>query len=202
MANKRSPIFSLKKEIRRLKKEIKILRSEVDYDHMIHFVLNRRGLSSRLLPIINDMGQKAGKRKNHFYSIDEVASVFIDIDRFKKINDSLGHDIGDRVIVLLGKILRNGFRQTDLVCRWGGDEFVVIVFNSNKNYTAEKMKAVTEEFEKEAAKLAPQINPTISYGVSYWSEKHNDINSLIKVAGERMKTAKKSARKLWRIWKP
>ncbi len=191
---------SLKKEVGRLKKEIKKLKSVVDYDHMIDFVLNRRGLNSRLLPIMRQVKGKTGHRKNHFYSIDEAACVFIDIDRFKKVNDTIGHDTGDKIIFLLGKILRDKFRETDLICRWGGDEFVVMIFNSNKSYTAGKMKGVAAEFEKGALKLAPNVKPTISYGISYLSEKLKDISTLINAAGQRMK-ADKSAKKLWRIWR-
>ncbi len=200
MKREKASILPLKKEIRRLKEEIKELKSVVDYDHMIHFVLNRRGLNSRLLPIVHQIKSKIGQRKSHFYSIREAACVFIDIDRFKKINDSLGHDIGDKVIVLLGKLLHGEFRKTDLVCRWGGDEFVIIIFNSNKNYTVEKMKNVATKFEKASSKLTPKIKPTISYGISYLSEKFKDIPSLIKAADQRMKDDK-SAKRLWRIWR-
>lgn len=200
MKRKKELVLSLKKEIRRLKKEAAQLKLVVDYDHMLQFVLNRRGFNSRLLPIMHQVKSRSGYRKNHFYSIDEAACVFIDIDKFKKVNDTLGHDMGDRILFLLGKILRNKFRETDLICRWGGDEFVLMIFNSNKSYTAGKIRSVAIEFEKEALKLAPDIKPTISYGVSYLSEKLKDIPTLIKVAGQRMK-ADKSAKKLWRIWR-
>lgn len=200
MKRKKELISSLKKEIRRLKKEMVELKSVVDYDHMVHFVLNRRGFNSRLLPIMHQIKSRSRYRKNHFYSIDEAACVFMDIDKFKKVNDTLGHDMGDKIIILLGKILKKKFRETDLICRYGGDEFVIIIFNSNKKYTVNKMKNVALMFEKEALKLAPKITPTISYGISYLSEGIKDLSHLIKVAGQRMKVDK-SAKKLWRIWR-
>ncbi len=181
----------LKKEIGRLKKEIRKLKSVADYDHMVHFVLNRRGLESRLLPVVREMRKsKNPTRKNNFYSVKEVACIFIDIDRFKKINDTLGYGDGDKTIILLGKILKNKFRETDLVCRFGGDEFIVMIFNSNKNYTVDKMRNVATVFEKKASRLAPIIKPTISYGVSYLSEGIKGVSNLIKAAGKRMKEHK------------
>lgn len=201
MKKKKDLISYLKKEIKRLKKEIEEMEKVVDYDHMVHFILNRRGLDSRLLPVVHEMHKNENtNRKSNFYSVKEIACVFIDIDRFKKINDTLGHNIGDKTIMLLGKILKNKFRETDLICRYGGDEFVIMIFNSNKKYTVSKMKNVALIFQKEALKLAPKINPTISYGISYLSEGIKDVPNLIKSAGQRMKTDK-SAKKLWRIWR-
>lgn len=190
----------LKKEIRRLKKEVRKMKTMVDYDQMIHFVLNRRGLNSRISPIMREIDKnKPTKRKSGLYSVKKIVCVFIDIDRFKKINDILGYDMGDKTLMLLGKILKNKFRGTDLVCRWGGDEFVVIIFNSDKTHAGVKMKEIVRSFEKSASKIAPRIKPTISYGIAYLSENiKGDLHELIKISSGKMKE-NKARKKIGRI---
>ena len=59
------------------------------------------------------------------------ALVLFDVDRFKQVNDTFGHDVGDRVLVKVAEAIRNSFRSQDYVCRIGGDEFAVIMVHAN-----------------------------------------------------------------------
>jgi diguanylate cyclase (GGDEF)-like protein len=75
----------------------------------------------------------------------EFALLFVDVDNFKPINDRLGHAVGDRVLTMVAKTLANNVRSFDCVCRWGGDEFAVMLVHINPDAlaaTAEKLRTL------------------------------------------------------------
>lgn len=93
-----------------------------------------------------------------------MSLIMLDIDHFKKINDVYGHDVGDRVLALMGEFLRHHFRGSDMVFRIGGEEFLVLVYNTDKRKAlgvAEKLRAEVERLE-----LIPDYTVTVSGGVS------------------------------------
>ncbi|RVU86034.1 diguanylate cyclase [Leucothrix sargassi] len=77
---------------------------------------------------------------------DDIGVIFIDIDHFKKINDSLGHEVGDEALILLADILKKSIRTQDVVARLGGDEFVVYIENADQ----ETIAAIAERIRKTA----------------------------------------------------
>ncbi len=77
----------------------------------------------------------------------EVTLLMIDIDRFKQINDSAGHAVGDRVIQLLAKCLQQDTRKTDLAARLGGDEFAVVVANMHKDHLSAWVQRLSTDFQ-------------------------------------------------------
>lgn len=73
--------------------------------------------------------------------------LFIDIDHFKRINDLFSHDIGDRILKMMARTLSNSVRSFDLICRWGGEEFLAIIVNVNRDslyLVAEKLRLMIE----------------------------------------------------------
>jgi diguanylate cyclase (GGDEF)-like protein len=88
----------------------------------------------------------------------------MDIDLFKKINDELGHDIGDHVLVQLGRFLKSFFRETDKVFRTGGEEFLILVYNTNEENSANLAEKLRQAIEN--LSLVPDRKVTVSIGVS------------------------------------
>jgi len=93
--------------------------------------------------------------------------IFVDIDNFKTVNDSFGHDVGDEVLRMIARDLSVDTRETDHVCRWGGEEFLVIVLNVDENrlqYIANKLRYLVEQsgFESEGN----QVRVTVSVGAT------------------------------------
>jgi len=116
--------------------------------------------------------------------------LFFDIDNFKLINDSLGHQVGDQALRRIAEITRENIRQTDLMARWGGEEFIVAFINSDVDAAltiAEKLRIRFEEDEM----LHTIANRTVSasFGLSGYRNDDNP-NSLIKRTDDALYQAK------------
>ncbi len=124
------------------------------------------------------------------------ALLLVDIDYFKLINDNHGHLIGDKVLQAVAQQLNNNCRKSDLLCRWGGEEFLLFLRESSKDhvrYRAESIRKSIERLELEmpGIKLAPL---TISIGVSFYPEDGDDLDSLTGKADEALYQAKNQGR--------
>ena len=120
-----------------------------------------------------------------------LAILFIDLDRFKIINDTLGHDIGDEVLIIIAQRLKNTLRNSDFISRWGGDEFVVIL----ENLSSAKEAAIVATSIINALKEPMHIHShhlvsTASIGIAIYPENGEDANTLIKHADSAMYLAK------------
>ncbi|MBR9782211.1 MAG: GGDEF domain-containing protein, partial [Rhodospirillales bacterium] len=115
--------------------------------------------------------------------------AFVDLDDFKKINDQFGHDYGDRILEEAGRNLAHRFRSTDLVIRWGGEEFLVILPDLTLARANEVMHRV---MAPGLADLANGLTQQASYGLA---ERIEDVisqpHNLIDLADQRMYDAKK-----------
>jgi diguanylate cyclase (GGDEF)-like protein len=120
--------------------------------------------------------------------------LFFDLDDFKQVNDTLGHNIGDRVLVRVAEILRMSVRQTDLIARWGGEEFIVALIDTGIEdaYTiAEKIKGRIED-DIQLHEMASYL-VTASFGLTGVSE-HDTIDSLLKRVDDALYEAKKKGK--------
>lgn len=100
-----------------------------------------------------------------------LAVLFVDLDKFKPINDTYGHGVGNQVLRGVASVLKDATRSTDIVCRYGGDEFVVILVNPDRDgadHVAEQIRAGVEAF-KIATPDGRQAGVTVSIGVAYHS---------------------------------
>lgn len=129
----------------------------------------------------------------------KLALVVIDIDNFKTINDSQGHQVGDRVLVLVGQCLQNQVRKTDTLCRWGGDELILLLPDLTE------ASCVPGICDKIAAALAQQlvqeelnVPVTLSMGFSMFPEDTDQPDVLLQQADHALYTAKAEGRNCWR----
>ncbi len=124
-----------------------------------------------------------------------VAVMFLDLDGFKVINDTLGHSIGDKVLVALSKRLKNSVREYDMVCRLGGDEFIILFPKLNKEESivtvAEKvLKVFTNPFSIDGNELSI----TSSIGISLSPHHGKSLEELIKNADVAMYKCKRNGK--------
>jgi len=125
----------------------------------------------------------------------KFAVLFIDLDRFKIINDTLGHDIGDKVLIQAAKRLQVILRKSDVISRWGGDEFVVILDDTlTETYVAKIARKIVDEMKKPISVDHHNLNVTASIGIALYPENAKDANTLIKYADSAMYQAKESGK--------
>jgi len=97
---------------------------------------------------------------------EECAIAMIDIDHFKKVNDTYGHDVGDKIIVSLADILRSGTNPNDIVSRFGGEEFCIVLKNINNHSAEDILERLRENVEKFSLEIDEEtiVKFTISIG--------------------------------------
>jgi diguanylate cyclase len=120
----------------------------------------------------------------------------VDIDHFKKINDTYGHDNGDVVLQKLGEILKEKARSYDMVSRWGGEEFLIICARSDNEDTFQLAERLRKAVAKTTIELQKEvtISLTISLGIASWSAEYQDAEQLLKEADNCLSQAKTNGR--------
>jgi diguanylate cyclase (GGDEF)-like protein len=149
------------------------------------------GLPNRIM-LLDRLSQAIAyaKRAGHI-----VAVMFIDLDRFKNINDSLGHDAGDLVIVETGRRLVARVRNGDTVARLGGDEFVVVLTDlAREEDIASVVQSVLAALSEPMELLGQELAPAGSIGVSVYPRDGKDSAALLKNADAAMYRAKNTGR--------
>ena len=132
----------------------------------------------------------------------QVAILFLDLDRFKHVNDSLGHNIGDELLKAVAKRIGELLRDTDTLCRLGGDEFIVILEAISDSYSpcvvADRIiAALSRPFEIDDN----TINIGTSIGISVCPDDTSDMNTLIKYADSAMYSAKEDGRNCYHYYR-
>ena len=126
----------------------------------------------------------------------KVSIVFIDLDNFKYINDSLGHEAGDALIRIMAQRLKSCVRDSDTVARLGGDEFVLLLqgapFDDERVSIA--MSRILSEVRKPVDVRGRELTVTCSIGISVCPEDGNDVDALLKHADAAMYQAKQAGR--------
>ncbi len=115
-------------------------------------------------------------------SEDRYCVAYIDLDGFKRVNDQFGHSRGDKVLIKFSQIMREFFRESDIVGRVGGDEFLIIFPHCDKKRVEERLKLLREKVEKEFF----IYGLSMSYGVVEIPTERDSIDEVINVADAKM----------------
>jgi len=172
-------------------RDITILKAREDRIRSLALNDNLTGLPNRAS--FNDKIEKAVKRA--LRSQGRVALMFIDLDKFKPINDEIGHDAGDMVLKTVADRLKSQIRDTDMVARLGGDEFVVVLEGVNNTQDVAK---VAQKIITEVSKPI-EVNDTTcsvgaSIGISIFPTNAKTIPELLHVADKAMYKVKEAGR--------
>jgi diguanylate cyclase (GGDEF)-like protein len=120
-----------------------------------------------------------------------LSLIIYDIDFFKKVNDNYGHQVGDSVLISLSKIVKNNLREIDTIGRYGGEEFLLVLPNTNINDAKVLANRIREEVEKYSFKIVGTV--TISLGLVEYQEKEK-IDELFKRVDKLLYKSKNNGR--------
>jgi diguanylate cyclase (GGDEF)-like protein/PAS domain S-box-containing protein len=197
MLGKRHVIYAALRDISEKKKaQQELLRQKDILHHQAHHdaltgLPNRTLFSDRLEHGI-ELAERHGKK---------LALFFIDLDNFKQINDSLGHHIGDRVLMVVSERLKAKVRKEDTLARLGGDEFTIIIEQLEDErqlaYFAEKIQEVlSQPIHIEGHTLYTSC----SIGISFYPQDAQNANDLVKYADAAMYQAKEEGRNTYQFY--
>ncbi|MBT3996300.1 MAG: diguanylate cyclase [Chloroflexi bacterium] len=116
--------------------------------------------------------------------------VFIDIDKFKEINDSLGHSEGDRILQETAELLRKNLRTSDVIGRLGGDEFGLILIDANKSAAAIKIQQIANELKRTVVPSGSATGIDVSIGLAEFPTDAHQVASVLAHADSAMYRAK------------
>jgi diguanylate cyclase (GGDEF)-like protein len=169
----------------RINREAKLQAEKLAGVDPLTGINNRRAFYDTVNPIWN-----TGLRHDHDMSV-----ILMDIDKFKSINDNYGHTQGDAVLTQLAATLHDEIRSGDILARWGGEEFIVFLPETNRHDAL----SLADRFRQQIATLRPQINDhnislTVSMGVAHRDTADITLDQLISNADRQLYSAKELGR--------
>ncbi|MCF6310018.1 MAG: GGDEF domain-containing protein [Sulfurimonas sp.] len=176
-------VRALSTKIKKLEKELEEAKEESKEDFLTK-LYNKRALDEFM-----HVKEAEFKRYDHNFSV-----VFFDLDHFKDVNDNYGHDAGDAVLSAFAKILKDEAREVDIIGRFGGEEFIAILAETDAEGGAVLAEKVRKKVEK--AKFMykeTRIEVTVSCGVCE-RKTHSSLQNVIKSADENLYKAKNNGR--------
>lgn len=178
------------------------ITDRVNIEKLVEFMVHHdilTGLPNRLL--FEDRAKQiiASAKRNS----KKIAFIFINLDGFKTINDSLGHAVGDIVLKTVSKRLQNCIRSSDTLSRHGGDEFILITPDINTNEEVENIVfKILDKFKKDFEINNQKISLTSSVGISIYPEHGDSVEVLLKNADTAMYKAKERGKNTFCTYKP
>ena len=179
-----------------LEEENKKLREDLIHDDLTG-LKTRQFLEARAREILSEMSSSEERRREIY---ENIGFVFCDIDHFKSVNDTYGHDVGDLVLKAVAEVLANGVRESDVFSRWGGEEMVGIMLGANLVITHEKADLLRKKVADLKFPDYPELKVTASFGVSSFSAEGEKpsatelVNQLIRQADKALLLAKEEGR--------
>ena len=185
-----------------LRERVESDKQELNRQNVQMTVLNRKLNTAAMTDVLTDLPNRryALRRLEEELVVSKaertpLSVILLDIDHFKPVNDRFGHDIGDLVLRETAAALRGCTRKSEVVCRLGGEEFIVIVPQSTREASAqfaERLRTAVEELHVRAGNFDGRV--TVSLGVAGLEDGVDTVDELIKLADTRAYMAKASGR--------
>ena len=188
----------LSETVKNLHQEIKNRRQDQERLHWLAHYDALTGLPNRTL--LAERSRQAIEMAQKNYS--PLAVIFLDLDHFKHINDSLGHSVGDALLVAIAKRLRALVRENDTVCRLGGDEFILLLPGANAQGAERVANKLLEASRKPYQIDTHELTMAPSMGIALFPDDGNDFDTLSQCADVAMYRSKLDGRNTYRFFTP
>lgn len=159
---------------------------EVQLETLAHFdtvtLLPNRAYFQEVLERAISKGQRTN---------NALALLYFDLDNFKKVNDFLGHSVGDKLLQEVARSIKKETRRSDFIARFGGDEFVVLIEDVDSSFQAARLaERIIARFKSPFIIDHHEVNTSVSIGIALCSVENDDVNSLMRHADMAMYQAK------------
>jgi diguanylate cyclase (GGDEF)-like protein len=154
------------------------------------------GLANRRLleEVFSEAMEKAKEKKLN------LSVLFFDLDRFKSVNDMFGHTVGDLLLKEVARRLERCFAEKDIIARFGGDEFIVVVTDTNRDHTVRTVTGLIKELAAAYVLEGHEVYITPSIGISMYPADGDNVESLIKSADIALFRAKEAGKNTYRFF--
>lgn len=133
----------------------------------------------------------------------KLTAMMLDLDKFKTINDFLGHAIGDELLIAIADVLNKHVRVADLVARYGGDEFVALLTGCDVNAAVNLSNRLLNRFNLQATEIIQSgIEVTASFGIAGLTDDCLDVENLVDWADQALLAAKREKDSQFMVWEP
>ncbi|MGY1409460.1 diguanylate cyclase [Luteimonas sp. A611] len=146
------------------------------------------------LPNRPHLEEVAATELERFHRLGRPATLLLDVDRFKTINDRYGHGMGDVVLKRIAAILRQSVRGTDLPARYGGDEFAVLLVDTDTAKAGQVAERIRSEAERQVFDAEPGLRCSLSIGVAAATAQDASLDSWVRAADAALYRAKAAGR--------
>ena len=181
-------------DLKKMKHQLTAQRNLAEHDashDSLTSLLNRRSFTQHLSKAI-----ETSKAQNK-----SLAIFFIDLDHFKEINDTLGHDTGDMILKIFAERISSCIRATDIFARMGGDEFMLVLRNIDENYLPKNtVSKIMSTMENPIQLKGQEIFIHASIGISHYPKDAQDCETLIKYADKAMYVAKNNGKNQYKFY--
>jgi diguanylate cyclase (GGDEF)-like protein len=182
----------LLEKIAELESKVHTLENELIHDKLTS-AKTRGYFEEKSKEYLDFAGKVRDGKRREWAGFRDISFLFFDIDHFKKINDTYGHDVGDMVLKEFAQTVKNSLRVGDIFARWGGEEFVVILLGSNEVDSKLKADEIRKKVESMVFDDPKELKVTVSVGVAEFNDGIT-FENLIKNADNALYKAKETGR--------
>jgi diguanylate cyclase (GGDEF)-like protein len=131
-----------------------------------------------------------------------VAIIMMDLDHFKQFNDTFGHQAGDTLLRSLGDLLKRNTRGQDIACRYGGEEFAIVLSDSNLAGALQRAEILRQQVKQLSVEYAGQLlgAVSVSMGIALFPDHGTSMGDVLRAADQALYSAKREGRDRVSVW--